>query len=45
MIDLIAIGVGGLLIYSLILWTASRVRRHYRKKKAIKDNDYSLTFM
>ena len=45
MIELIAIAVGGLLLYSLILWIASKIRRRYRQKKALKENDYSITFM
>jgi len=45
MINSIIIAIGGLILYSLILWGVSKIKRRIRAKKNLKANSYMLMFL
>ena len=43
--NLVLIGVGAIVLYFIVIAIAYRVKRRYKAKKSLKDNDYKITFL
>ena len=45
MIEIILWAILGLVLYGLMLWSVSKIKRRIKAKKNLKANDYTLTFL